>query len=81
MLSPVSYTHLDVYKRQTLGRIMNVLGEPVDMKGEIGEEERWAIHRAAPSYEELSNSQELLDVYKRQPKNRIVCLLRAQNIV
>ncbi len=45
----------------TLGRIMNVLGEPVDMKGEIGEEERWAIHRAAPSYEELSNSQELLE--------------------
>nr|HDE3001323.1 F0F1 ATP synthase subunit beta [Klebsiella pneumoniae] len=44
-----------------LGRIMNVLGEPVDMKGEIGEEERWAIHRAAPSYEELSNSQELLE--------------------
>lgn len=40
---------------------MNVLGEPVDMKGEIGEEERWAIHRAAPSYEELSNSQELLE--------------------
>ena len=43
--------------KATLGRIMNVLGEPVDMKGEIGEEERWAIHRAAPSYEELSNSQ------------------------
>jgi DNA gyrase/topoisomerase IV subunit A len=27
----------------------------------IGEEERWAIHRAAPSYEELSSSQELLE--------------------
>ncbi|VDZ97072.1 ATP synthase subunit beta [Salmonella enterica subsp. enterica] len=27
--------------KATLGRIMNVLGEPVDMKGEIGEEERW----------------------------------------
>ena len=47
--------------KATLGRIMNVLGEPVDMKGEIGEEERWAIHRQAPSYEELSNSQELLE--------------------
>jgi len=45
----------------TLGRIMNVLGEPVDMKGDIGEEERWSIHRAAPSYEEQSNSQELLE--------------------
>ncbi|XNM86804.1 hypothetical protein ACLK18_21265 [Escherichia coli] len=33
----------------------------MNMKGEIGEEERWAIHRAAPSYEELSNSQELLE--------------------
>ncbi|SPW28049.1 ATP synthase subunit beta [Edwardsiella tarda] len=47
--------------KATLGRIMNVLGDPVDMKGEIGEEERWAIHRAAPSYEDLSNSQELLE--------------------
>ncbi len=46
--------------KATLGRIMNVLGEPVDMKGDR-EEERWAIHRAAPSYEELSNSQELLE--------------------
>ncbi|AVF36482.1 MULTISPECIES: F0F1 ATP synthase subunit beta [Rahnella] len=45
----------------TLGRIMNVLGEPIDMKGEIGEEERRAIHRPAPSYEELANSQELLE--------------------
>ncbi len=38
--------------KATLGRIMNVLGQPIDMKGDIGEEERWAIHRAAPSYEE-----------------------------
>ncbi|VTR20083.1 ATP synthase subunit beta [Serratia fonticola] len=28
--------------KATLGRIMNVLGEPIDMKGDIGEEERWA---------------------------------------
>ncbi len=47
--------------KATLGRIMNVLGEPIDMKGDIGEEERWAIHRAAPSYEELSSSQDLLE--------------------
>ncbi|AHG82847.1 ATP synthase subunit beta [Bibersteinia trehalosi USDA-ARS-USMARC-188] len=45
----------------TLGRIMNVLGEPIDEAGPIGEEERWAIHRAAPSYEEQSNSTELLE--------------------
>lgn len=46
---------------KTLGRIMNVLGEPIDEAGPIGEEERWAIHRAAPSYEEQANSTELLE--------------------
>ena len=45
----------------TLGRIMNVLGEPIDEKGPIGEEERWPIHREAPSYEDQSNSAELLE--------------------
>jgi F-type H+-transporting ATPase subunit beta len=47
--------------KATLGRIMNVLGDPVDMKGPIGEEERRSIHQPAPTYEELSNSQELLE--------------------
>ncbi|MEE3699873.1 F0F1 ATP synthase subunit beta [Mannheimia haemolytica] len=46
---------------KTLGRIMNVLGEPIDEAGLIGEEERWTIHRAAPSYEEQANSTELLE--------------------
>ena len=46
---------------KTLGRIMNVLGEPIDEQGEIGAEENWAIHRPAPSYEEQSNSTELLE--------------------
>ncbi|WP_439239301.1 F0F1 ATP synthase subunit beta [Lonepinella sp. BR2919] len=46
---------------KTLGRIMNVLGEPIDEKGDIGAEENWAIHRAAPSYEDQSNSTELLE--------------------
>lgn len=46
---------------KTLGRIMNVLGDPIDEKGPIGAEEQWAIHRAAPSYEEQSNSTELLE--------------------
>mgnify|MGYP000844730630 FL=1 len=45
----------------TLGRIMNVLGDPIDEKGPIGEEERWSIHREAPSYEDQSNSAELLE--------------------
>ena len=47
--------------KETLGRIMNVLGVPVDEKGPIGEQEQWEIHRAAPSYEEQSNTTELLE--------------------
>ena len=47
--------------KATLGRIMNVLGEPVDEQGPIGEEDNWVIHREAPSYEEQSNTTELLE--------------------
>ena len=47
--------------KKTLGRIMDVLGDPVDDAGAIGEEERWAIHRAAPAFEELAASTELLE--------------------
>jgi len=47
--------------QKTLGRIMDVLGKPIDECGPIGEEERWSIHRKAPSYEELSASAELLE--------------------
>jgi len=46
---------------KTLGRIMDVLGNPIDEKGPIGEEERWSIHRQAPSYDEQSASSELLE--------------------
>lgn len=46
---------------ETLGRIMNVLGDPIDEKGDIGEKERWAIHRAAPSYEDQAASNEVLE--------------------
>ena len=46
---------------ETLGRIMNVLGEPIDEAGPIGEKERWSIHRAAPAYAEQSMSSELLE--------------------
>ena len=45
----------------TLGRIMDVLGNPIDECGEIGEEERMPIHRAAPSYAEQAASNELLE--------------------
>jgi F-type H+-transporting ATPase subunit beta len=47
--------------KQTLGRIMDVLGNPIDEAGSIGEEERMQIHRAAPAYEELAASEELLE--------------------
>ena len=46
---------------ETLGRIMDVLGNPIDERGEIGEKERSAIHRPAPTYEELAASDELLE--------------------
>ncbi|KZX70274.1 F0F1 ATP synthase subunit beta [Vibrio sp. HI00D65] len=46
---------------ETLGRIMNVLGQPIDESGEIGQKENYEIHREAPSYEEQANSTELLE--------------------
>ncbi|MCP3698208.1 MAG: F0F1 ATP synthase subunit beta, partial [Aliivibrio sp.] len=46
---------------ETLGRIMNVLGEPIDEAGPIGEQDRWSIHREAPAYAEQSMSNELLE--------------------
>ena len=46
---------------ETLGRIMNVLGEPIDEKGPIGEKERRVIHQEAPKFVDLSSSQDLLE--------------------
>jgi F-type H+-transporting ATPase subunit beta len=45
----------------TLGRIMDVLGEPVDEAGPIGEEQRLPIHRPAPSFEDQAASVEILE--------------------
>jgi len=45
----------------TLGRIMNVLGDPIDDAGKVKTEDRWPIHRAAPSYADQSGSTELLE--------------------
>ncbi|MEQ6340080.1 MAG: F0F1 ATP synthase subunit beta [Gammaproteobacteria bacterium] len=47
--------------KQTLGRIMDVLGSPIDEKGPIGEEQRWGIHRKAPAFDELAASTDLLE--------------------
>ncbi|WP_281515207.1 F0F1 ATP synthase subunit beta [Turicimonas muris] len=46
---------------KTLGRIMDVLGRPIDEAGPIGEEKRMPIHRAAPKFDELSPSVDLLE--------------------
>jgi F-type H+-transporting ATPase subunit beta len=46
---------------KTLGRIMNVLGEPVDEKGDIGAEISWPIHRAAPTFAEQAATVEILE--------------------
>ncbi len=46
---------------ETLGRIMDVLGNPIDEKGPIGEKTRMPIHRKPPSYEELAGGRDLLE--------------------
>ena len=45
----------------TLGRMFNVLGEPIDGEGEVHAQERWEIHRKAPSFEEQSPAVEVLE--------------------
>ncbi|XID74869.1 F0F1 ATP synthase subunit beta [Alkanindiges sp. WGS2144] len=45
----------------TLGRIMDVLGRPIDEAGPVQTETTWAIHREAPSYAEQAGSTELLE--------------------
>ncbi|WP_442683317.1 F0F1 ATP synthase subunit beta [Stenotrophomonas sp. JC08] len=45
----------------TLGRIMDVLGRPIDEAGPVVASDSWEIHRAAPSYEDQSSSTELLE--------------------
>ena len=46
---------------ETLGRIMDVLGNPIDEKGPIGEKDRMAIHRDPPSYAEQAGGRDLLE--------------------
>jgi F-type H+-transporting ATPase subunit beta len=45
----------------TLGRIMDVLGEPIDEAGDVETEEKWSIHRKAPTFDEQSSGTELLE--------------------
>lgn len=46
---------------KTLGRIMNVLGHPIDEKGPVDAEEHWSIHRKPPGYADQASSQEILE--------------------
>ena len=46
---------------KTLGRIMDVLGTPIDNKGDIGAETNMPIHRTPPTYEEQASSTEMLE--------------------
>jgi F-type H+-transporting ATPase subunit beta len=45
---------------ETLGRIINVIGEPIDEKGEVKTKEKWPIHRAAPAFSDQSTETEIL---------------------
>ena len=45
----------------TLGRIMDVLGSPIDEAGPVDAKDHWEIHRSAPSYEDQSSTNELLE--------------------
>ena len=60
----VTTTNAPIYVpvgEETLGRIMDVLGEPIDEAGPIGEKKRMPIHRKAPTYEEQAASDDLLE--------------------
>ena len=45
---------------ETLGRIINVIGEPIDQKGKVTTKESWPIHRPAPKFTEQSTETEIL---------------------
>jgi len=47
--------------KQTLGRVLNVIGEPVDNMGPVLTEQRWPIHRPAPDFEEQSTEMQMLE--------------------
>tara|TARA_B100000780_G_scaffold273216_1_gene236480 strand:+ start:503 stop:817 length:315 start_codon:yes stop_codon:yes gene_type:complete len=60
---------------KTLGRIINVIGEPIDEKGPIGTDKYLPIHRDAPSFEDQGSGAELLTTgkYKIDTRCRAFC--------
>ena len=47
--------------KETLGRVFNVTGEPIDGRGPVTTEEKWPIHRSAPKLEDLSSKTEIFE--------------------
>jgi F-type H+-transporting ATPase subunit beta len=47
--------------KQTLGRVLNVLGEPVDQQGPVNTEKRYPIHREAPAFDEQSTTAQMFE--------------------
>ncbi len=47
--------------KEVMGRVLNVLGEPIDQKGEIRAKEKWSIHRKAPKLTEQETKVEILE--------------------
>lgn len=47
--------------KATLGRVLNVLGEPIDGKGEIESDEKWSVHRKAPEFFDIKNEVQILE--------------------
>jgi len=47
--------------KETLGRVFNLLGEPIDGRGEVHAEERWPIHREPPAFDQISPKTEVFE--------------------
>ena len=51
--------------KETLSRVFNVTGEPIDGRGDVTTEEKWPIHRSAPALEDLSSKTEIFETAQK----------------
>ena len=72
---------------ETLGRIINVIGEPIDEKGQVKTKESWPIHRPAPEFNDQSTETEILvtgikvvdaSTLRKRWKNRFIWWCRSR---